>query len=123
MNIIIATASDDCDFGILDRADEGWAEGPSRYGRQATDHSSVLGRLVQIVQANDQLMEELATIRRRIVRARDYLNSSGCNLRFGAENLAYCKSKHRGVLAQLRANRIEANRILGLDGDAGRAAS
>lgn len=123
MKITITTASVGCEFGILDRVEAGWAEGPGREGRQATDPSGVLGRLVRLVQANDQLMEELATIRRRIVRARDYLDSSGCNLRFGAENLAYCKSKHRGVLAQLRANRIEANRILGLDGDEGRAAS
>ncbi len=78
--------------------------------------SNPLERLAQLVIANDRLMEELATSRARIAAARVYLDSSDCNVGFGSAHLERCRSKHSGILAQLRANRIEALHLLG-EGD------
>jgi hypothetical protein len=75
--------------------------------------SNPLERLAQLVIANDRLMDELAASRARIVAARVYLDSPDCNPRFGSAHLERCRSKHSGILAQLRANRIEALHLLG----------
>jgi hypothetical protein len=77
-----------------------------------------LERLSQLVDANDQLMDELTTSRARIVSARAYLDRPGCNARFGSAHLERCRTRHSGVLAQLRANRIEALHLLGEGGSA-----
>jgi hypothetical protein len=78
--------------------------------------SNPLERLSQLVNANDQLMDELTTSRARIVSARAYLDRPGCNARFGSAHLERCRARHSGVLAQLRANRIEALHLLGEGG-------
>jgi hypothetical protein len=75
--------------------------------------SNPLERLAQLVNANDWLMDELTTSRARIVSARAYLDRPGCNTRFGSAHLERCRARHSGILAQLRANRIEALRLLG----------
>ncbi len=72
-----------------------------------------LERLTQLVQANDQLLEDLATSRTRIVAALVYLDDPGCNARFGSAHLERCRTRHSGILAQLRANRVEALHLLG----------
>lgn len=72
-----------------------------------------LERLAQLMNFNDRLMEDLATSRRRIVRARAYLDGPGGHARFGLAHLERCHMKHSGILAQLRANRIEALHLLG----------
>ncbi len=71
-----------------------------------------LERLAQIMRSNDRLMDELAVGRERVARARAYLDEPTCNARFGAAHLDRCRAKHAGVLAQLRANRIEALDLL-----------
>jgi hypothetical protein len=71
-----------------------------------------LERLAQLVNSNDRLMDELTTSRARIVSARNYLDRPGCNARFGKAHLERCRDRHSGILAQLRANRIEALRLL-----------
>lgn len=71
-----------------------------------------LERLVQLMQSNDRLMAELGASRERIVQARAYLDQPGCNAGFGVTYLERCRSKHSGILAQLRANRIEALGLL-----------
>jgi len=58
-------------------------------------------------------MDELASSRERISRARSYQLEPGCNARFGSAHFDRCRAKHSGILAQLRANRIEALAILG----------
>jgi hypothetical protein len=78
-----------------------------------------LERLAQLVNSNDWLMDELTTSRARIVSARAYLDRPGCNTRFGSAHLERCRAKHSGILAQLRANRIEALRLLGEGGSDG----
>lgn len=74
-----------------------------------------LERLAQLVNSNDRLMDELTTSRARIDAARAYLDSPGCNDRFGSAHLDRCRARHSGILAQLRANRIESLRLLGED--------
>jgi hypothetical protein len=114
--IITSPENVDCEFGIISSDYAPTIDRPARdRGRPEPTAANPLERLAQLMHSNDRLMEELATVRRRIVRAREYMLSPKRNFRFAAENLAHCKNKHRGVLAQLRANRIEANRILGLD--------
>ena len=78
--------------------------------------SNPLERLAQLVVSNDRLMDELVTSRTRIVAARAYLDNPGCHARFGSAHLERCRTKHSGILAQLRANRIEALQLLGKGG-------
>ena len=75
--------------------------------------SNPLERLAQLVHSNDRLMDELTTSRARIVSARAYLDRPGCNVKFGSAHLERCRTRHSGILAQLRANRIEALHLLG----------
>ena len=90
--------------------------GPTQVRPGPVIASNPLERLAQLVIANDRLMDDLAASRARIVSARAYLDSPECNPRFGSAHLERCRARHSGVLAQLRANRIEALRLLG-DGD------
>jgi hypothetical protein len=80
-----------------------------------------LERLAQLVHSNDRLMDELTTSRARIVSARSYLDRPGCNVQFGSAHLERCRTRHSGILAQLRANRIEALRLLGEGSEDGRS--
>jgi len=77
-----------------------------------------LERLAQLLLANDRLMDELASSRERVARAGAYRDEPECNLRFGAAHFERCRARHSGILAQLRANRIEALGILGRGGSA-----
>lgn len=96
------------------------ANHPTKTERTPSVASNPLERLAQLVNANDRLMDELTTSRARIVSARAYLDRPGCNTRFGSAHLERCRTRHSGILAQLRANRIEALRLLGeKDSDAG----
>jgi hypothetical protein len=72
-----------------------------------------LERLTQIVQSNDHLLGELQKFRGKVNCARAYLDDPRCNIVLGTVSLNWARTKHTGVLAQLRANRIEANHILG----------
>jgi hypothetical protein len=89
---------------------------PTRLEQGPTVASNPLERLAQLVNSNDWLMDELTTSRARIVSARAYLDRPGCNARFGSAHLERCRTRHSGILAQLRANRIEALRLLGEGG-------
>jgi hypothetical protein len=75
-----------------------------------------LERLSQLMNSNERLMDDLATSRLRISDARAYLDVPGCNVRFGEAHLERCRTRHSGILAQLRANRIEALQLLGEGG-------
>jgi hypothetical protein len=75
--------------------------------------SNSLERLGQLLISNDRLMDALVTSRARIVSARNYLDRPGCQTRFGSAHLERCRVNHSGILAQLRANRIEALHLLG----------
>ncbi len=71
-----------------------------------------LERLAQLMLSNERLMEDLATSRSRIASARGYLDGPDCHVRFGEAHLDRSRAKHSGILAQLRANRIEALHLL-----------
>jgi hypothetical protein len=81
--------------------------------------SNALERLAQLMISNDRLMDELVISRARIVTSKTYLDKPDRNLRFGLAHLERCRSKHSGILAQLRANRIEALQLLGADTTSG----
>ena len=69
-------------------------------------------RLVQIMKENDDLLAALRQLGARLAQARAYLAEPGCNAALGNANLLRVKTKHSCVLVLLRANRIEAQRIL-----------
>jgi len=104
------TSLDESPFGPMNPAQPDQA-GPSFGGA-----CNPLERLTQLVHSNDRLMDELTTSRARIMAARAYLDRPGCNTRFGSAHLERCRNRHSGILAQLRANRIEALRLLGEKG-------
>ena len=92
------------------------AKGSTRAAAQRPGSSVVpnpLERLAQLVIANDRLMDDLGTSRSSIDAARAYLDTPGCNARFGSTHLDRCRARHSGILSQLRANRIEALGLLG----------
>ena len=64
---------------------------------------------------NGRLMDKLEISRNRIDAARHYLDSPGCNDRFGAAHLERCRDRRSAILAALRANRIEGFRLLALE--------
>ncbi|WP_435017772.1 hypothetical protein TA3x_005392 [Tundrisphaera sp. TA3] len=101
---------------MTERSDLGRVDRPNR-GRDA---ANPLERLVQLMHSNDRLAGELELARGRIVRARAALATPAGDTRVGALYLAVCKTKHRGILAQLRANRHEVNEILGMGEGRGR---
>ncbi|MBX6313856.1 MAG: hypothetical protein IRY99_13210, partial [Isosphaeraceae bacterium] len=92
------------------RAGRGAAEGPTA----DEDGPNPLERLIQIVRSNDYLLDELGRLRDRLACARAYLTQPGCNLVLGRANLDWLRAKRAGLLAQLRANRLEACQLLNL---------
>ncbi len=91
---------------------------PKPAGRPATNPPALanpLERLAQLIRSNDRLLDDLATSRQRIVAALTYLDKPGCNARFASAHLDRCRNRHAAILAQLRANRIEALDLLGAE--------
>jgi hypothetical protein len=86
---------------------------PRQFNTLPPVSSNPLERLAQLVHANDRLIDDLASSRKRIVAALTYLDKPDCNARFGSAHLERCRNRHAGILAQLRANRIEAIHLLG----------
>ncbi len=74
---------------------------------------SAFGRLVKIMQSNERLISELRALATRLERARAYLTELGCHRNLATANLAHLKAKYSGVLALLRANRLEARELFG----------
>jgi hypothetical protein len=72
--------------------------------------------LAALAVANDRLSGELDASRLRLADARAYLDTPGCNARFGEAHLGRCRARHSAALARLRANRIEALQALGEGG-------
>jgi hypothetical protein len=71
------------------------------------------GRLVRIYRSNERHLSELKALAARIAQARQYLAKAGSNRPLGQAQLDRLRMKHSAALVQLRANRIEAGRILG----------
>jgi hypothetical protein len=87
------------------------------YGNQMPDAgiptSNPFERLVQILRMNERLLGELQRLNGRLEEARDYLARPGGNVALGMAVLGRAKRRRSAVLCRLRAQRIEADRILG----------
>jgi hypothetical protein len=94
----------DCTLRILASCSESVAAG----GEPPDD----FGRLVGLVRSNEGLTDLLGVVSRRLRDVRAYLAQDGCNPRLGQAYYLYWRTKHSGVLQQLRANRLEARRLL-----------
>ena len=84
----------------------GWGRGEDAFGR-----------IVRLMKDNERLFADLGAIVARIEQARAYLAVPDCHLPLGLANLSRLKVKHSGLLALLRANRIEALDALGTLGE------
>jgi hypothetical protein len=69
-------------------------------------------RLVRLLQSNERLFAEQTALLARIRAARAYLAQPDRNLKLGQVHLEHLRAKYSGVLAHLRANRLEANSLL-----------
>ncbi len=70
------------------------------------------GRMVRLVQSNEQLFAALQANRVGVAEVRAYLARPDANAVLGRARLERLKAKHSAVLARLRANRIEARQLL-----------
>lgn len=74
--------------------------------------TDAFGRIVRLLKDNERLSADLKAIHSQIGQARAYLAAPDCHLPLALATLTRLKSKHSGLLALLRANRIEALRAL-----------
>jgi len=86
-------------------------------GIETPDQEISLGnpfaKLVQILKWNECLLGDLQRWNGQLEEARDYLVRPGSNVVLGMATLERAKRRRSAVLCRLRANRIEADRILG----------
>lgn len=73
---------------------------------------NALERMAQIVRLNDQLFDRVRTLRDQIRQAELYLDQPGSNRSLAMARLQRLKTRRSGTLAQLRANRFEAQALL-----------
>ena len=72
----------------------------------------LFGSLVNVYQSNTCLLNELRSINLKVTRARDYLSRVGSNPVLGSAHLAHLRIRRSAVLTILRANRLQADRLL-----------
>lgn len=75
---------------------------------KAAGQPDAFGRLVGLLRDNERLVGELRILGDRMLRARAYRAEPGCNVALADAHINRLRAKHSGVLALLRANRIEA---------------
>jgi hypothetical protein len=68
--------------------------------------------MVALLRSNERLFGTLDGVSQRLHEVRTYLAQDDCNVSLGRECYRYWRSRHSGVLTQLRANRLEARRVL-----------
>jgi hypothetical protein len=86
--------------------------------------ANLFAQVVSLYQSNSSLFSELKSLRGKQQRAREYLGTPGCNAALGEAHLLRLRARHSATLAVLRANRLQARRLLSrLEGDAGRGES
>ena len=68
--------------------------------------------MVVLLRSNEQLFGALEGVSQRLHEVRTYLAQDDCNVSLGRECYRYWRTRHSGVLTQLRANRLEARRVL-----------
>ena len=109
-----ASGSEPTRFGVQERSTHEPTPMPGRIVTATTPRpEDDFGRLIRIVESNERLFDGLRALTRRLEDARAYLAEPGCHRHLGQANLAYLKVKYSGVLALLRANRLEAQALLG----------
>ena len=93
-------------YPVSGRADPA-SPGPGRKQRPVTSSawSSCCG-------ATSSLFGALEAVSQRLHEVRTYLAQDDCNVSLGRECYRYWRDRHSGVLTQLRANRLEARRVL-----------
>ena len=69
-------------------------------------------RMVILLRSNEQLFGALEGVSQRLHEVRTYLAEDDCNVSLGRECYRYWRTRHSGVLTQLRVNRLEARRVL-----------
>ncbi len=80
------------------------AEGPG--GRD------LFGRFVNLYQSNEFLIAELASVKKKVVSAQAYLESTGSNPSLAKAQLNHLKVRRSAILTMLRANRLQAQDLL-----------
>ncbi len=71
-----------------------------------------IDRMVVLLRSNEHLFGALEGVSKRLHEVRTYLAQDDCNVSLGRECYRYWRTRHSGVLTQLRANRLEARRVL-----------
>ncbi len=88
------------------------ASDPIVAGPEAGCTASDFERMVALLRSNERLFGTLDGVSQRLHEVRTYLAQDDCNVSLGRECYRYWRSRHSGVLTQLRANRLEARRVL-----------
>lgn len=81
-------------------------------GRSSAEGPSPLGRLIQIMRGNDDLMGRLEVQGRRLARARAYAVDPDANPALATALVEHERAGYANLLGTLRANRVEALGIL-----------
>jgi hypothetical protein len=71
------------------------------------------GQIVALYHSNEFLFSELQNVKLKLARARAYRDTAGSNPVLAGAYLLQLRARHSAVLTMLRANRIEARRLLG----------
>jgi hypothetical protein len=74
---------------------------------------NAFGRIVSLFRSNAFLFSELQNVKLKLARARVYRDTPGSNPVLAEAHVLQLRAKHSAVLTMLRANRIEARRLLG----------
>jgi hypothetical protein len=75
--------------------------------------------LARVVRSNERLFEELGALGVNLGRARAYLTEPVCHRHLADANVSHLKTRRSGILALMRANRLEAWEILARIGTEG----
>ena len=76
------------------------------------DHPTEFERLVRLLQSNERLSAEQRVLAGQAPSGPGLPGRARVNSRLGMANLSHVRVKHSGVLALLRANRLEARESL-----------
>src|ERR1700722_8330291 len=83
------------------------ASDPIVSGPRAEGTAGGFDRVVTLLQSNERLFGALEGVSQRLHEVRTYLAQDDCNVSLGRECYRYWRTRHSGVLTQLRANRLE----------------
>jgi len=105
--MLIATGNPE--IGMIAAFSESTSVGPRETVSQLPDPFE---SLVHLYQSDALLLNELRSINLKVTQARDYLARVGSNPILGSVHLTRLRARRSAVLTVLRANRLEADRLL-----------